>query len=28
VFGLPYSHNVATATAMAMYEYCRQFARL
>lgn len=27
VFGLPYSHNVATATAMAMYEYCRQFGR-
>ena len=25
VFGLPYSHNVATAAAMAMYEYCRQF---
>jgi tRNA G18 (ribose-2'-O)-methylase SpoU len=25
VYGLPYSHNVATATAMAMYEYCRQF---
>ncbi len=27
VFGLPYSYNVATATAMALYEYCRQFAR-
>ena len=26
VFGLPYSYNVATATAMALYEYCRQFA--
>jgi tRNA G18 (ribose-2'-O)-methylase SpoU len=26
VFGLPYSHNVATATAMALYEYCRQLA--
>lgn len=24
VYGLPYSHNVATAAAMAMYEYCRQ----
>lgn len=24
VFGLPYSYNVATATAMALYEYCRQ----
>ena len=27
VWGLPYSFNVATATAMAVYEYCRQFAR-
>ena len=26
VFGLPYSYNVATATAMALYEYCRQMA--
>jgi len=25
VYGLPYSHNVATATAMALYEYCRQY---
>lgn len=25
VFGLPHSFNVATATSMAMYEYCRQF---
>jgi tRNA G18 (ribose-2'-O)-methylase SpoU len=25
VWGLPYSYNVATATAMALYEYCRQF---
>jgi tRNA G18 (ribose-2'-O)-methylase SpoU len=25
VWGLPYSHNVATATAMALYDYCRQF---
>ncbi len=24
VYGLPYSHNVATATTMALYEYCRQ----
>ncbi|MDD3468974.1 MAG: TrmH family RNA methyltransferase [Thermoguttaceae bacterium] len=24
VYGLPFSHNAATATAMAMYEYCRQ----
>ena len=27
VFGLPYSYNVATAAAMALYEYCRQFPR-
>ncbi len=25
VYGLPHSHNVATATAIALYEYCRQF---
>lgn len=25
VWGLPYSYNVATATSMAIYEYCRQF---
>ncbi len=25
VYGLPFSYNVATATAMALYEYCRQF---
>jgi tRNA G18 (ribose-2'-O)-methylase SpoU len=25
VYGLPYSYNVASATAMALYEYCRQF---
>jgi tRNA G18 (ribose-2'-O)-methylase SpoU len=25
VYGLPYSHNVATATAIALYEYSRQF---
>ena len=24
VFGLPHSYNVATATAMVLYEYCRQ----
>ena len=27
VYGMPYSHNVATATAMALYEYCRQWPR-
>ena len=27
VFGLPHSHNAATATVMALYEYCRQFPR-
>jgi tRNA G18 (ribose-2'-O)-methylase SpoU len=27
VFGLPHAYNVATATAMALYEYCRQFPR-
>jgi tRNA G18 (ribose-2'-O)-methylase SpoU len=26
VWGLPYSYNVATATAMALYEYCRQWS--
>ena len=25
VYGSPDSHNAATATAMAIYEYCRQF---
>ena len=25
VWGLPYSFNVATATSMALYEYCRQY---
>ena len=25
VYGLPFSYNVHTATAMALYEYCRQF---
>jgi tRNA G18 (ribose-2'-O)-methylase SpoU len=27
VYGMPFSYNVATATAMALYEYCRQFPR-
>ena len=26
-YGAPHSHNVATATAIALYEYCRQFPR-
>jgi tRNA G18 (ribose-2'-O)-methylase SpoU len=25
VWGVPHSYNVATATAMALYEYCKQF---
>jgi tRNA G18 (ribose-2'-O)-methylase SpoU len=25
VYGLPFAHNVATATAIALYEFCRQF---
>jgi len=25
VYGTPFSYNVATATAMLLYEYCRQF---
>jgi tRNA G18 (ribose-2'-O)-methylase SpoU len=25
VWGLPFSYNVATATSMALYEYCRQY---
>jgi tRNA G18 (ribose-2'-O)-methylase SpoU len=25
VYGLPYAYNVANATAMALYEYCRQY---
>ena len=25
VWGMPYSYNAATATSMALYEYCRQF---
>ena len=27
VFGQPFSYNVATATTMALYEYCRQWPR-
>jgi tRNA G18 (ribose-2'-O)-methylase SpoU len=27
VYALPYAYNAATATAMALYEYCRQFPR-
>lgn len=27
VFGQPFSYNVATATTMALYEYCRQYPR-
>lgn len=26
VYGQPFSYNVVTATTMAVYEYCRQFA--
>ena len=25
VWGLPYSYNVASATSLAVYEYCRQY---
>jgi len=25
VYGLPYAHNAATAAAMALYEFCRQY---
>lgn len=25
IWGRPYAHNVATATAMALFEYCRQW---
>jgi tRNA G18 (ribose-2'-O)-methylase SpoU len=25
IYGLPHAYNVATATALAVYEYCRQF---
>ncbi len=27
VYRLPYAHNAATATAIALYEYCRQYPR-
>ena len=27
IWGLPHSHNAATAAAIAMYEYCRQYPR-
>jgi len=27
VYGRPYAHNAATAAAMALYEFCRQFPR-
>jgi tRNA G18 (ribose-2'-O)-methylase SpoU len=27
VYGRPFAHNAATATAMALYEYCRQYPR-
>jgi tRNA G18 (ribose-2'-O)-methylase SpoU len=27
VYARPFSHNVATAAAMALYEYCRQYPR-
>lgn len=27
MYGLPYALNVATATALTMYEYCRQYPR-
>jgi len=27
VYGRPYAHNAATATAIALYEYCRQYPR-
>jgi tRNA G18 (ribose-2'-O)-methylase SpoU len=27
VFGQPFSYNVATAAAMALYEFCRQYPR-
>jgi tRNA G18 (ribose-2'-O)-methylase SpoU len=25
VYGMPFSHNAATAAAIAIYEYCRQY---
>jgi len=27
VYGRPYAHNAATAAAMAIYEYCRQYPK-
>jgi tRNA G18 (ribose-2'-O)-methylase SpoU len=27
VYGLPFAYNVHTATAMALYEYCKQYPR-
>jgi tRNA G18 (ribose-2'-O)-methylase SpoU len=27
VYGLPYAYNVHTATAMALFEYCKQYPR-
>ena len=27
VYGRPYAHNAATAAAIALYEYCRQYPR-
>lgn len=27
VYGVPYAHNAATAAAIGLYEYCRQFPR-
>jgi len=27
VYGRPYAHNAATAAAMALYEFCRQYPR-
>lgn len=27
VFGMPFSYNVATATTMAVYEYCKQYPK-
>jgi tRNA G18 (ribose-2'-O)-methylase SpoU len=27
IYGLPYAYNVHTATAMALYEYCKQYPR-
>jgi tRNA G18 (ribose-2'-O)-methylase SpoU len=27
LYGQPHAHNVATAAAIAMYEYCRQYPR-